>query len=84
LNHGPRHCHCDEFCQVCTSNTPCKLHDGFCCSGDVTIGANVVRCNARGGDLFTSACELQDNGLEHCLTLGFKSPSELGFLDKSS
>jgi hypothetical protein len=30
---GPRHCYCDEYCQACTSTTPCELHDGFFCSG---------------------------------------------------
>jgi hypothetical protein len=30
---GPRHCYCDEYCEACTSNTPCELHDGFYCSG---------------------------------------------------
>jgi hypothetical protein len=33
VNDGPQHCYCDEYCQVCTSITPCKLHDGFYCSG---------------------------------------------------
>jgi hypothetical protein len=30
---GPRHCYCDEYCQACTSTTPCELHDGCFCSG---------------------------------------------------
>lgn len=30
---GPRHCYCDEYCEACTPNTPCKLHGGFFCSG---------------------------------------------------
>ena len=30
---GPRHCYCDEYCQACTSTSPCELHDGFFCSG---------------------------------------------------
>jgi hypothetical protein len=30
---GPRHCYCDEYCQVCTLNTTCELHDGFFCNG---------------------------------------------------
>jgi hypothetical protein len=47
------------------------------------FGVNAVYYNTRGGDLFTSAYKLQDNGLEYKLTLGFKSPLELG-LDKSS
>lgn len=47
------------------------------------FGVSVVCHNTRGGDLFTSACKLQDIGLECEPTLGFKSPSELG-LDKSS
>lgn len=47
------------------------------------FGVNVVCYNTSGGDLFTSAYKLQDTGLEYKLTLGFKSPSELGF-DKSS
>jgi hypothetical protein len=33
VNDGPRHCYCDEYCQACTSITPCELHDGFYCSG---------------------------------------------------
>jgi hypothetical protein len=32
VNDGPRHCYCDEYCQACTSITPCELHDGFYCS----------------------------------------------------
>jgi hypothetical protein len=28
-----RHCCCDECCQACTSDAPCKLHDGFDCDG---------------------------------------------------
>ncbi len=33
VSNGPRHCYCDEYCQACTSITPCELHDGFYCSG---------------------------------------------------
>jgi hypothetical protein len=33
VSDGPRHCYCDEYCQACTSITPCELHDGFYCSG---------------------------------------------------
>lgn len=47
------------------------------------FGVNVVCYNTRSGDLFTSAYELQDNGLKYKITVGFKSPSELG-LDKST
>ena len=32
---GPRHCYCYEYCQACTLNTPCELHDGFFCNGCV-------------------------------------------------
>jgi hypothetical protein len=32
-NDSPQHCYCDEYCQSCTSNTLCELHDDFFCSG---------------------------------------------------
>ena len=30
---SPRYCYCDEYCEACTSNTTCELHDGFFCNG---------------------------------------------------